>query len=55
MIWVFFCLFWFLCLFNIKAILEEEQELYYLTHTHGGMEDKEGHTFPKGSKSRPLA
>ena len=32
-------------LFNAKAILREEQKLYYLTHR---WEDKGVHTFPKG-------
>ena len=32
-------------LFNAKAILPEEQQLYYLTHS---WENKGAHTFPKG-------
>ena len=32
-------------LFNAKAILREEQQWYYLTHS---WEDKGVHTFPKG-------
>ena len=32
-------------LFNAKAILLEEQQWYYLTHS---WEDKRVHTFPKG-------
>ena len=46
---VFFFLFFFLhinlrALFNAKAILQEKQQWYYLTHS---WEDKGAHTFPK--------
>ena len=34
-------------LFNTKAILVEEQQWYYLTHSRGGG-DKRIHTFSKG-------
>ena len=36
-------------LFNAKAILLEEEQWYYLTHS---WEDKEVHTFPKGICSK---
>ncbi len=36
-------------LFNAKAILLEEQQGYYLTHSR---EDKGAHTFPKGICSK---
>ena len=47
-VWFGFFVSWHinLCrLFNAKAILPEEQQWYYLTHS---WEDKGFHTFPKG-------
>ena len=52
LVWLFNGISTLFRLFNAKAILPEEQQWYYLTHS---WEDKVAHTFPKGICPKVIA